>query len=78
MTMAFGSNSWPVSDRDFNVGAIDRNGQLCMGALFDIDAGTSIGGGPTPPGQQTGAPAWIVGDTFLVSTCFPALVMETA
>lgn len=33
---------------------------LCVGAIFDLGAGTDTG----TPGQ--GSPGWIVGDTFLV------------
>ena len=41
--MSFGSNIWPVSDADFNLGPIDHSGQQCMGALFDVGLSGWIG-----------------------------------
>ena len=33
---------------------------MCLGGIFDLDAGSNVG-----PGD--GNPSWVVGDTFLVS-----------
>lgn len=50
--MTFGGQTWPISSADFLLQAMG-NGQ-CIGAFFELTTGGS-------------APAWIVGDTFLVS-----------
>jgi hypothetical protein len=50
VTMAFGGNSWPISNADFQ--AEQLSSSTCMGAFFSLETGD-------------GAPAWIVGDTFL-------------
>lgn len=57
-----GSQSWPISNADFNLGAIDNTGQMCVGGIFDLDAGTNGAAGS----PSSGSPAWVVGDTFLV------------
>lgn len=54
--MSFGGRTWTVSPADFRLAAIDD--QSCLGAFFVLDIGGS-------------APAWIVGDTFLVSPSLP-------
>ena len=47
---------------DFTIQTTDSNGDTtCMGAVFDL-------GNNNP--SQSGAPEWIVGDTFLVSVVF--------
>lgn len=51
VTMSFGGQVWPISNADFQA-RISQNGETCMGAFFAIETGG-------------GAPAWIVGDTFL-------------
>jgi cathepsin D len=50
--MAFGGSTWPISPADFALAAVDKAGQTCLGAFFELETGGS-------------APAWIVGDTFL-------------
>jgi len=57
----FGSQSWPISNADFNLGAVDNSGQMCVGGIFDLDAGTNGAAGS----PSSGNPAWVVGDTFL-------------
>jgi len=57
----FGSKSWPISNADFNLGAIDNTGQMCVGGVFDLDAGTNGAAGD----PSSGSPAWVIGDTFL-------------
>jgi cathepsin D len=65
MSIAFGGPAWPINVTDLSVGTIG-NGQ-CLGAIFDLSV-------LYPP--QSGAPAWVVGDTFLVRF-FPSLVLMT-
>ena len=55
ISMSFGGPSWPISISDLSLGT--NNGQ-CVGAIFDIELGTSTSGSDIP--------SWIVGDTFLV------------
>lgn len=54
--MSFGGPSWPVSPDDFQLTQIGPN--TCVGAFFEINTNVS------------GAPSWVVGDTFLVSDFF--------
>ncbi|EMD33690.1 hypothetical protein CERSUDRAFT_87022 [Gelatoporia subvermispora B] len=56
ISMAFGGQSWPISDADLNLGSVG-NGQ-CLGGIFDLNAGSNVGSG-------NGNPDWVVGDTFL-------------
>ncbi|KAI9447160.1 acid protease [Russula earlei] len=56
VSLSFGGPSWPISPGDLNLGTV-TNGK-CLGAIFDITAGSSIK-------PQADTPAWIVGDTFL-------------
>ncbi|KAH7889011.1 aspartic peptidase domain-containing protein [Phlebopus sp. FC_14] len=63
VSMSFGGTNWPISSADMNLGSISISGsgassstQYCVGGIFDV--GSSVGSGQ-------GAPAWIVGDTFL-------------
>jgi cathepsin D len=58
--MSFGGKSWSISSKDMNIGAEKNDNTRCVGAIFDLEAGTSI----TP---SDGNPGWVVGDTFLVS-----------
>ncbi len=57
IAISFGGPAWPISIGDLNLGNVN-NGR-CLGAIFDITAGSDVK--PTP-----GSPQWIVGDTFLV------------
>lgn len=50
--MSFGGSSWAINSADMVTGQLN-NGQ-CLGSFFELSTGSS-------------APAWIVGDTFLVS-----------
>ena len=62
VTMNFGSQTWTISPQDFNLGAIDNTGKMCVGGVFDLDAGTNGAAGD----PSSGSPAWVIGDTFLV------------
>ncbi|PWZ01290.1 acid protease [Testicularia cyperi] len=54
--MQFGGRSFQMNTQDFNLGPYPyTNSATCLGALFDIDLGSS----------QYGVPEWIVGDSFL-------------
>ncbi|KZS98326.1 acid protease [Sistotremastrum niveocremeum HHB9708] len=54
VAMTFSSQSWPISPADFSVQQLQGN--QCLGAIFELDAGgQSSGGGPD----------WVIGDTFL-------------
>lgn len=57
IAISFGGPAWPISLSDLNLGPVSNG--LCLGAIFDITAGSNVK--PTP-----GTPEWIVGDTFLV------------
>lgn len=57
VSMSFGGNSWPISNADFQ--SEQLNEETCVGAFFEVSTGGD-------------APAWIVGDTFLVSSLFLA------
>lgn len=57
VTLSFGgTRSWTISSADFQLTRLTRT--TCLGAFFELSTGSS-------------APAWIVGDTFLVRACFP-------
>ena len=49
--MSFGGKNWTISPADFQLSKLTKT--QCLGAFFEIATGSS-------------APAWIVGDTFLV------------
>ena len=57
ISISFGGPAWPISTKDINFGPIGKG--LCLGAIFDLTAGTNVK-------PQSGQPAWIIGDTFLV------------
>lgn len=42
-----------------NLGAADLAGELCLGGIFDLTAGSNVGPG-------AGNPGWVIGDVFLV------------
>jgi len=50
ITLSFGGQSWPISNADFLMSQVSSS--TCVGAFFTVDTGN-------------GAPAWIIGDTFL-------------
>lgn len=54
-----GGQEWSISPKDLSLQKISAT--TCIGAFFILDSP----GGPT-------APAWIVGDTFLVSDSAPS------
>ncbi len=54
--LTFGGKSWSMNPQDFNLGSYPfTTSQTCLGAVFEIDLGSS----------QYGVPQWIVGDSFL-------------
>lgn len=57
ITIAFGGKSWPISSRDMNLGTPGGT-SLCVGAIFDLTAGSAVEAGGNNP-------SWVVGDTFL-------------
>ncbi|KAF5328713.1 hypothetical protein D9619_011734 [Psilocybe cf. subviscida] len=58
VSMSFGGKSWPISSQDMNIGTEQNDNTRCVGAIFDLEAGTSIT-------ASDGNPGWVVGDTFL-------------
>lgn len=82
MSITFGgTKSWPISPADFQLQTQSRNGAtVCIGAIFDLNGGSSAPSGPPSKRQSTAStnPDWIVGDSFLVShrhiSCELALV----
>jgi cathepsin D len=65
IAISFGGPAWPININDLNLGPVSSG--LCLGAIFDITAGSNV-----KPGS--GTPGWIVGDTFLVRTlCYSSL-----
>jgi cathepsin D len=68
VSMSFGGKSWDIDPTDMNLGSIsETNNDLCLGAIFDLTAGTDVTEGG-------GNPRWLVGDTLLknVYTVFRA------
>lgn len=62
VSLMFGGQAYPIASDDFNVGAVDTDGKMCLGALFGVDgASSAIGIG----GSSTSTPNWIIGDSFL-------------
>lgn len=66
-----GAKSWPINPTDFKLQAQDSSGRIsCIGAFFDLNAGSSSTPGSSPPrkrqSNQSTTPSFIVGDTFLV------------
>lgn len=58
ITLSFGGRTWDIEPADFLLMAVD--GTTCIGAFFALE-------------NQGNAPAWIIGDTFLVRFFFPIL-----
>lgn len=52
VALAFGGRTWGIEPADFRLAQVNQ--QTCLGAFFELATGSN-------------APAWIVGDTFLVS-----------
>jgi len=64
MSFTFGSKTWSINPVDFNVQSLQ--GGSCLGALFELDLGqSSSNSGGNNKRQQSFAPAWVIGDTFL-------------
>lgn len=57
VSISFGGKSWPISSADMNLGAVEDGSDQCVGGIFDLSQGSSIGAGS--------GPSWVVGDTFL-------------
>ncbi|KZP34386.1 acid protease [Athelia psychrophila] len=65
LSLAFGGTSWPINPDDMNLGQTETQGQ-CMGGIFELDLGSSSGGGSGGSRRAIGGnPDWVVGDTFL-------------
>jgi len=58
--MSFGGKFWPINSEDMVFAHEPNDDTLCIGAIFDLGAGSSI----TPGG---GNPDWVVGDALMVS-----------
>jgi cathepsin D len=67
VAISFGGQSWPISNADMNLGPVQDGSSQCVGAIFDLSQGSSIG-----PGE---GPAWVMGDTFLVNFLFIFLAL---
>jgi hypothetical protein len=61
VSISFGGPLWPISIEDLSLGSI--GGGQCVGTIFDIGQRTDV--------SPQNAPAWIVGDTFLVRFFLP-------
>jgi len=57
MSVAFGGKLWPIKDEDVNLGQISLASSQCLGGIFDLTAGSNVGGRGSPP--------WVFGDVFL-------------
>ena len=68
--MNFGGKTWSIDPQDFNLGATDRTGKTCQGAIFDLTQGSSVGSSDT-------SPDWVVGDTFLVCNLTRERLLQT-
>jgi len=55
VSVAFGGKSWPIKDEDINLGQLSSS--QCLGGIFDLAAGSNVGGRGSPP--------WVFGDVFL-------------
>ncbi|KAF7783279.1 hypothetical protein Agabi119p4_2655 [Agaricus bisporus var. burnettii] len=58
VSLSFGGKSWTIDPEDMNLGAADLAGELCLGGIFDLTAGSNVGPG-------AGNPGWVIGDVFL-------------
>ncbi|XP_006460527.1 hypothetical protein AGABI2DRAFT_142735 [Agaricus bisporus var. bisporus H97] len=58
VSLSFGGKSWNIDPEDMNLGAADLAGELCLGGIFDLTAGSNVGPG-------AGNPGWVIGDVFL-------------
>lgn len=67
LTLTFGGKAYSLAPDDFNVGAVDSDGKMCLGSIFAVDSSSTNKTSST-------APAWIIGDSFLknVYTVFRA------
>lgn len=54
LSFTFGGQQYQVDPQDFNAGAVDRSGSMCLGAVFAMDTGGSM-------------PNFIVGDSLMKS-----------
>lgn len=68
VAFTFGGVSYAISPDDFNIGAVNRAGTTCIGALFAVDTGSS---------SSSRSPSIIAGDTFLKSAPPPRFVASS-
>ncbi|KAH9447918.1 hypothetical protein MJO29_011240 [Puccinia striiformis f. sp. tritici] len=69
LSLTFGGKQYPIAPDDFNVGAVDSDGKMCLGSIFAVESSTS-----STSAKPSTSPAWIIGDSFLknVYTVFRA------
>ncbi|OAV99883.1 hypothetical protein PTTG_01476 [Puccinia triticina 1-1 BBBD Race 1] len=69
LTLTFGGKPYPIAPDDFNVGAVDSDGKMCLGSIFAVESSSS-----SSTTKSSSSPAWIIGDSFLknVYTVFRA------
>jgi len=58
VSVAYGGTSWPINPSDMIFQPVAPNSNMCVGSIFDLTAGTSLG-------TNSGAPSYVMGDTFL-------------
>ncbi|KNZ56645.1 uncharacterized protein VP01_2356g1 [Puccinia sorghi] len=70
MALTFGGKAYPIAADDFNVGAVDSDGKMCLGSIFAVESSSTN----TSGSKSSNSPAWIIGDSFLknVYTVFRA------
>ncbi|EFP78010.2 uncharacterized protein PGTG_03966, partial [Puccinia graminis f. sp. tritici CRL 75-36-700-3] len=69
LTLTFGGKQYSIAPDDFNVGAVDSDGKMCLGSIFAVESSSS-----SSTTKSSSSPAWIIGDSFLknVYTVFRA------
>jgi cathepsin D len=58
VAMSFGGQFWPINSQDMFFVKEPSDATRCIGAIFDLEAGSTLTPGP-------GTPNWVVGDAFL-------------
>ncbi|KAA1131915.1 hypothetical protein PGTUg99_033627 [Puccinia graminis f. sp. tritici] len=60
LTLTFGGKPYSIAPDDFNVGAVDSDGKMCLGSIFAVESSSS-----SSTTKSSSSPAWIIGDSFL-------------